>query len=339
MACARVLNNNTANTDELETPMKELHRHSRWLLCSLLVLLLSACDDTAQRAYQMGLDMETSRAGLVATQRETEDGINWHLLVSEGDIDKPVVLLVHGFGADSSNWLRFVGELQDEFFFVIPDLPGHGDTTKGLDLNYRMAAQSRRLLSLMDTLEIQQFHVAGNSMGGAITLAVARQAPDRVISMGLIDSAGLTRQTPEFKALLDGSESNPLIPHTPDDFTTTLEWAMEDPPYMPEFFIDIMGQKKAANASVAEIIFDQLGADPGMNLEGTGKLANIKNPALVVWGQKDRLLGLDNVAVFLEELPNARSAVLDNIGHVPMAEAPGKTADLFRVFWLETGNR
>ncbi|WP_235901834.1 alpha/beta fold hydrolase [Alcanivorax sediminis] len=308
------------------------------MIFMLFTTLLAGCDDAAKRAYEMGINFEKSRAGLQDKALETDDGIRWHLLTSEGEINKPVVLLIHGFGGDSGNWLRFVSELDGDFYFVVPDLPGHGDSTRGLDLNYRMAAQSRRLLTLMDTLGVDTFHVAGNSMGGAISISMARQAPQRVLSMGLINSAGLTRQTPEFKTLLENSASNPLIPRTPDDFTTTLEWAMEEPPYMPEFFVDIMGQEKARNSAVAQHIFEQLDEDPGMNLEGTGKLASVSTPTLVVWGQKDRLLGLDNVKTFLEELPHARSAILDDIGHVPMAEAPGKTADLFRTFWQEARN-
>lgn len=319
--------------------MKTLLRPPLSLIFAALILLLAGCDDAAKRAYEIGLDMETSRAGLKEKHVVTEDGIQWYLLTSEGAIDKPVVLLIHGFGADATNWLRFAGELENEFYFVVPDLPGHGASTRDLNLNYRMAAQSRRLLALVDELGIERFHVAGNSMGGAISISLARQAPERVLSMGLIDSAGLTRQTPEFRELLDNSDSNPLIPRSPGDFTTTLRWAMEQPPYMPEFFIDIMGEEKANNAALAQIIFEQLDADPGMNLEGTGKLASVTTPALVVWGQKDRLLGLDNVEVFLEELPNARSAILDHIGHLPMTEAPEKTADLFRTFWQENAIR
>ncbi|MZR61868.1 alpha/beta fold hydrolase [Alcanivorax sp. DP30] len=305
------------------------------LLTTIFLALLAGCDNAAQRAYDMGLNLEKSRAGLIGTQLDTPDDIRWNLLTSEGEIDKPVVLLIHGFGADASNWLRFAGELEGEFYFVVPDLPGHGNTTRDPTLNYRMAAQSRRLLTLMDQLGIDKFHVAGNSMGGAISLSLTRQAPERIISMGLIDSAGLTRQTKEFRELLANSDSNPLIPRSPDDFNTTLQWAMEDPPYMPEFFIDIMGQEKARNATVAQAIFEQLDADPGMNLEGTGKLADVNTPALVVWGRKDRLLGVDNVEAFLAELPNARAAILDDIGHLPMTEAPEKTADLFRTFWQE----
>ena len=308
---------------------------TRGFIALLSVALLSACDNAAQWAYQNGLEFEISRAGLQEETITTDDRIQWHLLVSESSTSAPPVLLIHGFGADASNWVRFAGNLEEEFYFVVPDLPGHGDSTRDLGLDYTMKAQAKRLLTLMDTLQIEQFHVAGNSMGGAITLEMARQAPQRVLSMGLVDSAGLTRQTPEFKALLEGSDSNPLIPHSRDEFQTTLVWAMEEPPYMPDFFMDVMGQRKAENAVVAEDIFRQLGTDPGMNLENSEVLATLDQATLVMWGKEDRLLGVDNVPVFLERLPRARSVILDGIGHLPMTEAPAKSADAFRTFWNE----
>jgi len=304
-------------------------------LLLISTIILTGCDGLAKWAYESGLSLEKSRAGLTDQFVETSDGIQWHLLRSEGQQDKPAVLLIHGFGADSSNWVRFVNELEGDFHFVVPDLPGHGETTRNTDLDYTMADQAERLIILMETLEIPSYHVAGNSMGGAITLALAQAAPEKVLSMGLVDAAGLTRQTEDFKAILATSDSNPLIPRSPEQFHTTLKWAMEDAPYIPEFFIDIMGAKKAENAPVADKIWEDMDSDPGMSLEGTGKLADLNQPALVLWGREDRLLGVDNVEVFLEELPHSRAVILDGIGHVPMAEAPTKSADAFRVFWRE----
>lgn len=307
-----------------------------FIVCSFF---LSGCEDITNWAYEKGLAMEKNRAGLKDQILTTADGITWHILTSETSAEpiaeKEAVLLIHGFSADSSNWVRFANELEGDFFFIVPDLPGHGETTRNLDLTYTMSAQATRLLTLMDALQIQHFHVAGNSMGGAISLALAQQAPQRVLSIGLIDSAGLTRQTEGFKTILADSNSNPLIPHTAEQFQATLQWAMEEPPYLPSFVVDIMGKKKAANAEVAEKVWSDLLEDPGMMLEDKSVLPSIQIPTLVLWGREDRLLGVDNVGAFLEELPQSRAIVLDGIGHVPMAEAPGKSADAFRAFWRE----
>jgi|GEM_PF-6858303 len=104
-----------------------------FILCTFF---LNGCEDAARWAYDNGLSMEKSRAGLEDQTLTTADGIEWHLLASEQNsndtTDKEAVLLIHGFSADSSNWIRFANELEGDFFFVIPDLPGHGETTRTL---------------------------------------------------------------------------------------------------------------------------------------------------------------------------------------------------------------
>src|SRR5690606_3029550 len=49
----------------------------------------------------------------------------------------------------------------------------------------------------------------------------------------------------------------------------------------------------------------------------------------------DRLLGMNNVEVFDQQIRNSRAVILKDIGHLPMAEAPAKAADALRRFWQE----
>lgn len=301
-----------------------------------IMLILSGCDGLARWAYDTALDAERARAGLESHRLTTADGVEWHYLRSDSADDKPVVLLVHGFGADSSNWVRFVNELEGEYHFIVPDLPAHGDSTRSLDLNYTTEAQGARLLTLMSELGIEQFHMAGNSMGGEITLRTTYLAPQRVLSMGLIDAAGITLRTPEFDELAEASpESNPLIARTPDDMFMVMDWAMADPPYMPDFFIRVMGEKKAANAEVADKVWADLHTQESMQ----PLLPSMTTPTLILWGALDRLLGLDNAEIFDAELPDSELVVFDDIGHVPMAEAPGRSADVYREFWSSVEQR
>ena len=315
------------------------------LLLVATVTLLSGCDNLAQIAYDTGLRAETSRARLaghtLAIPARTDDAaMAWHYLASEGfhsnrDTDeRPVVLLVHGFGADSSNWLRMVIELKHDFLFVVPDLPGHGASGGDTDTDYRLEAQAQRLLRLMSALDVEQFHVAGNSMGGAISLEMARLAPGRVRTLGLINAAGITLQTPELLARLDEG-GNPLIPRDVAGFQDMLEWAMAEPPWLPGFFVRVMGEKKAANAARMEKVWADLGEDPAMarGEDDGAVLASINNPALVIWGDQDRLLSNENADRFVEYLPNSRKIMLPGIGHAPMVEAPRDTATALGDFW------
>lgn len=298
----------------------------------LLLVLLAGCDKAEHWAYRAAMSEEKARAGLDDHLLATKDGITWHYLESEDTDGKPVVLLVHGFGADSSNWIRFANELQGEFHFIIPDLPGHGQTTRTTDMDYHIETQARRLFRFMDALKVNRFHVVGNSMGGGIALKMAMDSPQRLRSLGLVDAAGVTIVSNAYDKLLQ-SGSNPLIPHKPDDFFTTLDWATADPPWTPDFIIRVMGEKKAANAPVAEKVWHDINA-PG-ELEMKDRLSQIRTPTLIVWGAKDRLLPEKNADVFDKLIPDSRKVVISGVGHVPMVEAPGKTSVPFRAFWNE----
>ena len=301
--------------------------------------LLGGREDTRRWAYHQGIAFEQWRAGLEALRVSTEDGLDWHLLQSKGGEEAPVVLLIHGFGADARNWVRFANQLEGEYRFIIPDLPGHGDTLPlTTSMDYRVSKQADRLFGLLNQLGAERFHVAGNSMGGAIAIEMARQHPGRLISLGLVDAAGVTLQTQEFRDVLAQSPGNPLIPQRAEDFHTTLDWAAERSVGMPDFAITLMGAEKAANAKVAEKVWADIEGDPAMQLGQSDVLLSINTPTLVLWGREDRLLGIDNVAVFTRTLPNARAVILDGVGHVPMAEA-AQSAEVFRVFWSQVPER
>lgn len=291
---------------------------------------ITGCDNLASWSYEKGIQAERDRAGLVSKRLTTDDGIDWFYLESKATQDLPVVFLIHGFGADSSNWVRFANELEGNYHFIIPDLPGHGDTTRTLELDYHVRVQAQRILALADALGIDKFHVAGSSMGGAISIALAFEAPERLLSMGLVDAAGVTLVTPEFAELLaQGDNSNPLIPHTPEDMFVTMDWAMADPPWLPDFFVTQMGKLKAENSAVAEKV--HAGINNQMNF--VNQLHTIQTPTLIVWGKLDRLLTVDNVPVFDREIPNSEAVIFDTLGHLPMAESPSDTAEVFAEFW------
>ena len=308
----------------------------RLLMLVATLALLAGCESSQRWVYHQGMDFEKWRAGLEERTVATDDGLRWHVLQSKEPGDAPAVLLIHGFGADSRNWVRFANELEGDYRFVIPDLPGHGDTEpRTTDMDYGISEQAQRLFRLLDALQVDQVHVAGNSMGGAIAIEMARHQPRRLRSLGLVDSAGITLQTPKFLNALEQSDSNPLIPRTAEDFHTTLDWASERSVGIPDFAITLMGEEKAANAEVAEKVWQDINLDPAMRLQGRGVLPEIETPTLILWGREDALLSVENVRVFQQELPNNRAVILEGVGHVPMAEAPEESADAFRAFWKD----
>ncbi len=97
------------------------------------------------------------------------------------------LLLVHGIGCSSRAFqptLQHLTELGEPRRAFAPDMPGYGATPgprQALDMEALAAWQ----LEFLDALGIPKAHVIGNSMGCQVALAMARQAPERVVSLVL----------------------------------------------------------------------------------------------------------------------------------------------------------
>ena len=138
----------------------------RLLMLAATLVLLAGCESSQRWVYHQGMDFEKWRAGLEEHTVSTDDGLRWRVLQSSDADQAPAVLLIHGFGADSRNWVRFANELEGDYRFVIPDLPGHGNTEpRTTNMDYGISEQAERLFRLLDALQVERAHVAGNSMG------------------------------------------------------------------------------------------------------------------------------------------------------------------------------
>src|SRR5262245_61329765 len=98
---------------------------------------------------------------------------------------KPV-MLVHGFGEDSSVWNRKVDFLKNNYQLIIPDLPGSGASELINDMS--MEGMAEVLHSIIHEENIDKATVIGHSMGGYITLALAETYWNHVNGFGLIHS-------------------------------------------------------------------------------------------------------------------------------------------------------
>ena len=159
----------------------------RLLMLAATLVLLAGCESSQRWVYHQGMDFEKWRAGLEEHTVSTDDGLRWRVLQSSDADQAPAVLLIHGFGADSRNWVRFANELEGDYRFVIPDLPGHGNTEpRTTNMDYGISEQAERLFRLLDALQVERAHVAGNSMGGAIAIEMARRlTPAQPVAVGL----------------------------------------------------------------------------------------------------------------------------------------------------------
>lgn len=97
----------------------------------------------------------------------------------------PTVLLVHGFGEDSSVW-RNQRDALPGFQLILPDLPGSGSSEMIDDMSMEGLADS--LIALLDQEKIEQCILIGHSMGGYVALAFAEKYANRLMGLGLFHS-------------------------------------------------------------------------------------------------------------------------------------------------------
>ncbi|MBK4739077.1 alpha/beta fold hydrolase [Noviherbaspirillum pedocola] len=103
------------------------------------------------------------------------------------------VLLIHGSGPGVTawaNWRLTIPALSSSFRVIAPDMVGFGYTDRPAGVQYNMANWVSHALGVIDALDLQKVHVVGNSFGGALALALAIRAPERVGRLVLMGSAG-----------------------------------------------------------------------------------------------------------------------------------------------------
>ncbi|MBV8633770.1 MAG: alpha/beta hydrolase [Burkholderiaceae bacterium] len=293
------------------------------LLCFIAVVTFMYVEP--EKATSMAVDAERQRSGLVRKEITSSDGL--HYVYLEGGEGDPLILL-HGFGADKDHFTRVARWLTPHYRVIIPDLIGFGESDHPADIDYTAHAQAQRLQLLAQSLKLNKFDLGGSSMGGQIAMAWAVQHPDAVRSLWLIDSAGIwSAPKSELARIVLSDAGNPLIAHTEDEFEATFHFVMEDPPFIPRAMLNVMAREPIKYAKLHQQIFDDISTE-SVEEDVTG----LPTPTFILWGAHDKAIDVRTADVLSGLLPNSEVDVLKGIGHLPMLEAPMRSAEDYLSF-------
>lgn len=268
---------------------------------------------------------EMRKAGLSQKWTKVGDHIVHYL---EGGTGEHVVL-VHGFGANHTYWLRFARFITPGYRVVIPDLPGFGLSTYNETGDYSHNAQAARIKSFADVLGLKTFHLVGNSMGGNIAGNFAAEHPDRVASLALFDASGVQSEEKCERDLLFEKGINIFEVSNADEYDRLLNLAFVKPLKVPGPVKKLMMEQAIERRPAIERISKQLTADR-YALEG--KLSRISARTLILWGDTDRLIHIACLKIFERGIKNSTTAIIKECGHIPMVERPRETAELYLNF-------
>lgn len=303
----------------------------KWIIVlALAALTVWITMFTPEPVFNQLIELERQRHGVEHKTVEI-DSETWHYLEG-GDRKNPTVVMIHGYGADKDNWMRFSKHLVDDYHVIAPDLYGFGESPRDPQGDYRLNTQVERLNKFLTTVGITgKVHMVGNSMGGNTTGLYALTYPNQVITAGFFNSAGVREPnpSPRTKAFIETGK-NMLVVESVDDYDRLIEFVTEQKPFMPPAAKRMFAERALANRDFNERIMGQLVTDVSSALEK--RLPQITMPTLVMWGKHDRAIDVSTAAVFHAKLPNSELEIYDDVGHLPMVEVPERSALRYKAF-------
>lgn len=236
----------------------------------------------------------------------------------------PTVVLLHGFGSSLHTWEDWVPVLSKDFRVIRYDLPGHGLTGTDASGDYTDARGMVVLLDLINHLGIQKISLVGHSIGGRLAWNFAASHPERIEKLVLVAPDGFASpgfaydKPPEIGLSLHAMRY--VLPKTL--LRMSLEPAYANASIMTDQLLrryhDLMRAPGVRPALIARLEQSTL-QDPNPTL------AKIKAPTLLLWGDRDAMIPVNNAGDYLRVLPNARVIRLPGVGHLPQEEAPAES--------------
>jgi pimeloyl-ACP methyl ester carboxylesterase len=257
------------------------------------------------------------------------------VVYSEGGSTGEAILLLHGFGASGDSWNRLAAKLIKKHYVIAPDLPGWGASTRLESASYAYASQLDRLHALITELKLERFHLAGHSMGGFLAAAYAARFPDAVISLGLLAPHGLAEPQPSDLARSVQRGDNWLVASSLEGFQRMLDNLFVRRPYIPGVVIKYLAKVAMSRSAKSQEIFEEMQRnDPPL----IKRLPEIQAPALIVWGDQDRVLHVSCAEQFKANIKQAQLLIVKNCGHMPLTEQLNAWAALYLAFVEDAGH-
>jgi pimeloyl-ACP methyl ester carboxylesterase len=271
--------------------------------------LLKVCKD-----YLMNLPLEVRPGRMI------------NLGVYDNPASSATIFLIHGMGGRAAQWREQITALQNQYTLVVPDLLGHGASTKPVphgDNPYSFLDFYQDLKIIFDKYAGKQNIIIGHSYGGALAAYLTALNQTRISKLILI--------TP--------------IPCQP---VTEVKFAYQLPLFILKLMLPSL-QKKFRAAAFAPDTSTKLIADETLGSKcnqlyvikamGNGtamipflNLQPINVPTLIILGKYDNIISNIKTIAFYETLPDRKFAVVEDAAHMLMLEQPQQTNQVIEDF-------
>jgi len=243
------------------------------------------------------------------------------------------LLVLHGWGMNSSVWQTIADDLERNFQVIWLDLPGHGD-------NHQVHANNLdEIIALILPLLTQPTHIMGWSLGGLIAQGIVQQRPDLIKQVVMVASTPKFLQTEQWKNALPKDVLAAFSKGLLNDTQGTIKRFIA---------LQFMGVKSSQiiQRELRQAILVNLPSDDALQL-GLKILQlqdfrdlQMKQGQLWVLGGKDRLIPVGIEDDLQNLYPDAQLEVIESAGHAPFMTHPQPFIDsIIKFLMIKTNHR
>ena len=239
-----------------------------------------------------------------------------------GNNQKEAVFLVHGYLESGDIWIDFTVDLSNQYYVVCIDLPGHGDSESGSDVQ-TMEAMAMAIKSVADALHITKLYLVGHSLGGYVTMAFREMFPEMLKAYVLFHSTCYAdsdekkaNRDREIELVMQGKKDLIINTNIPKAFADANLIRMETQLAMAKqiaFKTKDMGIISALN---------------GMKIRADRSFLLVEGgiPLLLFAGKKDNYIPFEVMSGMKKMAKNSFLVILERSGHMGFIEEKRKSA-------------
>lgn len=306
-----------------------MKRFLAWVL-AIIVLLVAAVFIWGYAPDTDATAMKAKYGGGTSQFVELRPGLNVHYR-DEGKREGRVLVLIHGSNASLHTWEPWVKLLRSNYRIISLDLPGHGLTGVNPAGVYDNQSYVGVVDALLSRLGIEKAVIGGNSMGGGVSWMYALAHPEKTEALLLVDAGGQPQAKPDELPIGFRLMRMPVIKEAArviaprSIFESSIKNTMSVQSKIDDALIDRYWELNRFPGNREATM--QRFSTPGSMKSGTKKrLATIRVPVMIMWGEEDKLIPVSSARWFAEAIPAAKLVIYPKVGHIPMEEVPDQSA-------------
>ncbi|MDQ7069702.1 MAG: alpha/beta hydrolase [Rhodobacterales bacterium] len=256
-----------------------------------------------------------------------------------GPKDAQTLVMIHGLAGTLQHFTYALSDLlKDDYRLIIVDRPGCGYSERDSDSDAAFAVQARMIGEFLDDIGVENPVLVGHSLGGAVSLAMALDRPDKTAALALVAPLthpvtvtattfkGLEVASPKLRRVLGFTIAGPMTKLSTRIF---LKEAFSPEPYPADFFErsgSALGLRPRGYIAASADMMVEREVSPSQNSRYADEL---RTPGGVLYGSGDALLPageqgrvMSEFGLFYEEL--------EGRGHMLPFTAAAETADFIR---------